>query len=101
MGYKPNDQLSVSMILLDEKDFIVVTWQCSPIGAREIKIHPMGHLRLCRARNPCLRSCNYKKLPEQERRAWLARQVRVHHLAGKTTVLRSPQILNLYRWPLT
>jgi hypothetical protein len=33
------------MILLDEKDVIAVTWQGSRIGAREIKIHPLGHLR--------------------------------------------------------
>src|SRR6266481_963485 len=46
----------VRMILLDEKDVIAVTWQCSRIGAREIKIHPLGHLRFCRARSPCLRS---------------------------------------------
>jgi len=59
----------VRMILLDEKDVIAVTWQCSRIGAREIKIHPLGHLRFCRARSPCLRKLNGKKPPEQERRA--------------------------------
>ena len=42
----------VRMILLDEKDVIAVTWQCSRIGAREIKIHPLGPLRFCRARSP-------------------------------------------------
>ena len=56
LGYKPNDWLQVRMILLDEKDVIAVTWQCSRIGAREIKIHPLGQLRFCRARSPCLRS---------------------------------------------
>jgi hypothetical protein len=54
--YKPNDRLPVSMILPDEKDVIAVTWQCSRIGAREIKIRPLGHLRFRRARSPCLRS---------------------------------------------
>ena len=54
--YKPNDRLPVRMILLDEKDVIAITWQCSRMGAREIKIHPLGHLRFCRARSPCLRS---------------------------------------------
>jgi hypothetical protein len=41
LGYKPNDRLPVRMILLDEKDVTAVTWQCSRIGAREIKIHPL------------------------------------------------------------
>jgi len=45
--YKPNDRFPVRMILLDEKDVITVTWQCSRIGARKIKIHPLGHLRFC------------------------------------------------------
>jgi hypothetical protein len=40
------------LILLDEKDVIAVTWQCSRIGAREIKIYPLVHLRFCRARSP-------------------------------------------------
>jgi len=59
------------MILLDEKDVIAVTWQCSRIGAREIKIHPLGHLRFCRARKlqPLSKKLNGKKLAEQERRA--------------------------------
>jgi hypothetical protein len=58
LGYKPNERLPVRIIQLDEneKDVHAVTWQCSRIGAREIKIHPLGHLRFCRARSPCLRS---------------------------------------------
>src|SRR5947209_7148094 len=82
------------MILLDEKDVIAVTWPCSRLGAREIKIHPLGHLRFCRARSPCLRS-QRQEATRTRTPGWLARLIRVHHLAGKrlgSEVLADPLI---------
>jgi hypothetical protein len=43
--YKPNDRLPVRMILLDEKDVIAVTCQCSRIGARVINSIPWATSR--------------------------------------------------------
>jgi len=57
------------MILLDEKDVIAVTWQCSRIGAREIKIHPLGPPQVLPSTQPLPKKLNGKKLPKQERRA--------------------------------
>src|SRR5260370_3309443 len=59
------------------------------------------HTRFCRARSPCLRSSTARSY-QNKNAGWLARLIRVHHLAGKRLGSVGPRrSFNFYRWLLT
>jgi len=99
--YKPNDRLPVRMILLDEKDVIAVTWQCSRIRCSGNQNPSLGPPQILPSTQPLSKKLDGKKLPEQERRAgWPGWFVLI--TLRRTTRFWGPRrSFNFYQWSLT